>query len=85
MHIIVYFDIIDNRVEGKGFSVINMEVYRSGHNGPDSKSGSLHGLVGSNPTASARKKHLRKQVLFSTKCAFWRVKFAPQVKLSCGQ
>ena len=30
-----------------------MEAYRSGHNGPDSKSGSLHGLVGSNPTASA--------------------------------
>lgn len=29
-----------------------MEVYRSGHNGPDSKSGSPHGLVGSNPTAS---------------------------------
>ena len=29
------------------------EVYRSGHNGPDSKSGSPHGLVGSNPTASA--------------------------------
>ena len=32
---------------------VNTEVYRSGHNGPDSKSGSLHGLVGSNPTASA--------------------------------
>lgn len=31
----------------------NMEAYRSGHNGPDSKSGSPHGLVGSNPTASA--------------------------------
>ena len=31
-----------------------MEAYRSGHNGPDSKSGSLHGLVGSNPTASAK-------------------------------
>ena len=29
------------------------EAYRSGHNGPDSKSGSPHGLVGSNPTASA--------------------------------
>ena len=29
-----------------------MDVYRSGHNGPDSKSGSPHGLVGSNPTAS---------------------------------
>ena len=33
-----------------------MEAYRSGHNGPDSKSGSLHGLVGSNPTASAIEK-----------------------------
>ena len=32
-----------------------MEAYRSGHNGPDSKSGSPHGLVGSNPTASARR------------------------------
>ena len=32
---------------------IHSEVYRSGHNGPDSKSGSPHGLVGSNPTASA--------------------------------
>ena len=32
-----------------------MEAYRSGHNGPDSKSGSPHGLVGSNPTASAKK------------------------------
>ena len=32
------------------------EAYRSGHNGPDSKSGSLHGLVGSNPTASAIEK-----------------------------
>lgn len=30
-----------------------METYRSGHNGPDSKSGSLKGLVGSNPTVSA--------------------------------
>ena len=32
----------------------NMEAYRSGHNGPDSKSGSPQGLVGSNPTASAK-------------------------------
>ncbi len=29
-----------------------VEAYRSGHNGPDSKSGSPQGLVGSNPTAS---------------------------------
>ena len=39
------------------FKKMNMEAYRSGHNGPDSKSGSPHGLVGSNPTASAKKKH----------------------------
>ena len=32
------------------------ERYRSGHNGPDSKSGSPHGLVGSNPTRSAIEK-----------------------------
>ncbi len=30
-----------------------METYRSGHNEPDSKSGSPQGLVGSNPTVSA--------------------------------
>lgn len=34
----------------------NTESYRSGHNGPDSKSGSPHGLVGSNPTRSAIEK-----------------------------
>ena len=33
-----------------------MEVYRSGHNGPDSKSGIQQCIVGSNPTASANKK-----------------------------
>ena len=33
-----------------------MEVYRSGHNGPDSKSGIRQRIVGSNPTASANKK-----------------------------
>ena len=38
---------------------MNTEAYRSGHNGPDSKSGSPHGLVGSNPTASAIKKRSR--------------------------
>ena len=32
----------------------NTEVYRRGHNGPDSKSGSTQVLVGSNPTASAK-------------------------------
>ena len=39
----------------KVYNIIVMEAYRSGHNGPDSKSGSPHGLVGSNPTASAKK------------------------------
>ena len=29
-----------------------LETYRSGHNEPDSKSGCLHGHVGSNPTVS---------------------------------
>ena len=41
-----------------GISVIitqHMDRYRSGHNGPDSKSGSPHGLVGSNPTVSVCK------------------------------
>lgn len=57
-------------IDGVGFSMYNImvnfeqcgvtlchptEAYRSGHNGPDSKSGSPHGLVGSNPTASATK------------------------------
>ncbi len=36
--------------------IADTEAYRSGHNGPDSKSGSPHGLVGSNPTASAIEK-----------------------------
>ena len=32
-----------------------VEEYRSGHNGPHSKCGSPKGLVGSNPTSSAKK------------------------------
>ncbi len=36
------------------FFSIYMEAYRSGHNGPDSKSGDGQPSVGSNPTASAR-------------------------------
>lgn len=40
------------------------ERYRSGHNGPDSKSGSPQGLVGSNPTRSA------KTTLFAQGCLF---------------
>ena len=35
-----------------------MEVYRRGHNGPDSKSGIRQRIVGSNPTASAKKETL---------------------------
>ena len=35
---------------------LNMEAYRSGHNGTDSKSVVPHGTVGSNPTASAKTK-----------------------------
>ena len=46
------------------------EVYRSGHNGPDSKSGSPHGLVGSNPTASANEKS-------SNHTGFWIFLFCP--------
>ena len=40
---------------GIGYNTLaRVEVYRSGHNGPDSKSGKpLIGPVGSNPTASA--------------------------------
>ena len=33
----------------------DMEAYRSGHNGPDSKSGIRQRIVGSNPTASAKR------------------------------
>ena len=36
-----------------------MEAYRSGHNGHDWKSCSLHGLRGSNPLASAKKREIR--------------------------
>ena len=51
------------------------EAYRSGHNGPDSKSGSLHGLVGSNPTASAIEKS-------SNHAGFWIFSFlCPHQKL----
>ena len=47
-----------------------METYRSGHNEPDSKSGSPQGLVGSNPTVSATKalKTLRFQGFFLASC-----------------
>ena len=46
------------------FAQKNTEAYRSGHNGPDSKSGSPHGLVGSNPTASAIDKKVPIRVPF---------------------
>ena len=36
-------------------SQLNMERYRSGHNGTDSKSVEPQGSVGSNPTRSAKK------------------------------
>ena len=42
------------------------------------------GVVGSSPITHPMKK-ARESVLFSTKCAYRRVKFALQVKLSCGQ
>ena len=38
-----------------GIILSAVEVYRSGHNGPDSKSGIRQRIVGSNPTASANK------------------------------
>ena len=38
------------------FAKMNMEAYRSGHNGTDSKSVVPHGTVGSNPTASAKER-----------------------------
>ena len=65
--------------------LFHSEGYRSGHNEAVLKTVCLHGHVGSNPTPSARKTDKFRLVGFSTKCAFRRVKFAPQVKLSCGQ
>ena len=41
--------------------------------------------AGSNPVIRTRKTDKFRLVGFSTKCAFRRVKFALQVKLSCGQ
>ena len=45
-----------NGHKGKLKTRINMEAYRSGHNGHDWKSCSLNGLRGSNPLASAKAK-----------------------------
>ena len=49
-------------VLGASKAQFNTEVYRSGHNGPDSKSGkpAKNRSVGSNPTASATPVSLRK-------------------------
>ena len=48
-------------------NLIFTEVYRSGHNGPDSKSGIRQRIVGSNPTASAKiRSHLLGGLLFCT-------------------
>ena len=55
-----------------------LETYRSGHNGPDSKSGSPQGLVGSNPTASARKTGLLRQASFL-------VRMKNETAVSCDQ
>lgn len=53
----VFFDVF-----GASEAQFNTEVYRSGHNGPDSKSGkpAKNRSVGSNPTASATPVSLRK-------------------------
>ena len=55
-------------------NIIHSEAYRSGHNGLDSKSSSPQGLVGSNPTASARKalktSRLQGFFLFDLWCPF---------------
>ena len=57
--------------------VLAVEVYRSGHNGPDSKSGDGQPSVGSNPTASAQKDSPRKgAVLFEP--GRWSFESLPQ-------
>ena len=73
-----------------------MEAYRSGHNGTDSKSVVPHGTVGSNPTASARKKHTfvyqdnvcffqrNKSLAGFVKCTSC-VKYAPRVKCATAR
>ena len=53
------------------------ERYRSGHNGPDSKSGSPHGLVGSNPTRSAIE-------ISSNHAGFWIFLFLRPLQKSPG-
>ena len=52
--------------------------------GTDCKSAG-NAFGGSNPPSPTKKTDKFRLVGFSTKCAFRRVKFAPQVKLSCGQ
>ena len=48
-----------------------MERYRSGHNGADSKSVRPKGLVGSNPTRSAKSKSAVLSHLWALSCAFF--------------
>ena len=50
------------------YSLDNMQALAAGYNGPDSKSGSPHGLVGSNPTRSAIEKS-------SNHAGFWIFSF----------
>ena len=52
--------------------------------GTDCKSAAYR-FGGSNPPSPTRKTDKFRLVGFSTKCAFRCVKFASQVKLSCGQ
>ena len=49
------------------------EAYRSGHNGPDSKSGNGQPFVGSNPTASARQKSILMDFVIKLTVGFERV------------
>ena len=52
----------------------NAEVYRSGHNGPDSKSGRVKALVGSNPTASAMQETVPETGLFFAWLGRWDIR-----------
>ena len=68
-------------------AVNNLEKYRSGHNGADSKSVCPHGHVGSNPTVSAKNESYILVLLIGLKCSFFiiygfaktDVKFQPNI------
>ena len=60
--------------------IISTEGYRSGHNEAVLKTVWACAHVGSNPTPSARKKHLQKQVLFLIKSAFCGIDPLPWMK-----